>query len=365
MARRLTRRQLLRSLGGACLSNAALAQKVQPLLSTLPETSALKLAAQHAGKTLGTFVVGYQLKYQPTDAAIIAKTFSLIATGNDLKFSKHLRPAPDVFDFGYSDLVVSWAEAHQMLFRGHCLVWWNALPDWFQSYVTPANAAKVMTDHIQKVVGHYARRVYSWDVVNEAIYHDSPDGIRRKPWRNLVGDDYIELAFHTAAAADPKAKLLINECYIEHATPDEKFRRDQYLRLITRLKQSRVPIHGVGVQGHLRGVASLDRPGLTSFAQQVRDMGLELLITELDVDNVGVPPADVDKVTASKYSEFIDILGPYVKVITLEALEDYPAGSGAPDAIARANIFDVDYQPKQAFASLTDALNRLPSRSHV
>jgi GH35 family endo-1,4-beta-xylanase len=104
---------------------------------------------------------------------------------------------------------------------------------------------------------------------------------------------------------------------------------------------------------------------LTSFAQQVRDMGLELLITELDVDNVGVPPADVDKVTASKYSEFIDILGPYVKVITLEALEDYPAGSGAPDAIARANIFDVDYQPKQAFASLTDALNRLPSRSHV
>ena len=104
----------------------------------------------------------------------------MIADGNDLKFAKYLRPAPDTYDFSYGDKAVSWAEQHGLLFRGHCLVWWNALPDWFHSYVTPANAKQVMTGHISTVVRHYAGRVYSWDVVNEAIMPDNrPDGLGR------------------------------------------------------------------------------------------------------------------------------------------------------------------------------------------
>jgi endo-1,4-beta-xylanase len=151
-----------------------------------------------------------------------ADTFSMIADGNDLKFSNRLRPAPDQFDFSCGDAVVAWAEQHKLLFRGHCLVWWNALPKWFASYLTPENAREVMTSHISKVVGHYAGRVYSWDVVNEAIYHDNrPDGLRRKPWLDPIGPEYIDLAFHTAHAADPKARLVLNECYIEHDTPAE------------------------------------------------------------------------------------------------------------------------------------------------
>ncbi len=167
----------------------------------------------------------------------------MIADGNDLKFANRLRPTPDTYNFGPGDYVVNWAASHGLLFRGHCLVWWNALPNWFQSYVTPANAKQVMTDHITTVVKHYAGKIYSWDVVNEAIYHDNrPDGLRRKPWLDFMGPEYIDIAFQTAHAADPKARLVLNECYIEHDTPGEIGRRAALLALATRLKKAGVPI---------------------------------------------------------------------------------------------------------------------------
>ena len=88
------------------------------------------------------------------------------------------------------------------------------------------NAKQVMTDHITTVVKHYAGKVYSWDVVNEPIYHDNrPDGLRRKPWLDFIGPQYIDIAFRTAHAADPNARLVLNECYIEHNTPAEIGRR--------------------------------------------------------------------------------------------------------------------------------------------
>ena len=304
------------------------------------------------------FTVQYELLFEPVAAAIMANTFSMIADGNDLKFAKYLRPAPDTFDFSYGDRAVSWAEQHGMLFRGHCLVWWNALPDWFESYVTPANAKQVMTDHISRVVKHYAGRVYSWDVVNEPIY---PLGLRRKPWIDLVGPEYIDLAFHTAHAADPKARLLLNECYIEHDTPGEIARRAALLALATRLKKSGVPITGIGVQGHLRGNTPLDHAGMTAFMEQVRDLGLEIMITELDVDDVDVPGPLIDETVARKYAEFIDLVGPFVKVITFEELRDEPDLAKRSDGFShRPDLLDVAYQPSPAYAAVVKALMTLP-----
>ena len=362
---RFSRRGLFACLGAGLLSKFAGGQKVEPLVSHLPDTSDLKKAAERAHIALGVFTGMHALKYQLTDQAIIDKTFSMIGVGNDLKFSNRLRPAPTTYDFSDGDYDVQWAESHHKLFRGHCLVWWNALPKWFQGYTNRDNGLQLMRDHIRSVMGHYRGRVYSWDVVNEPIYNDSPDGVRRKPWRELVGDDYIQRAFHFAHEVDPKARLLINECYIEHATEKENQRRGQYLALIKRLKREGVPIHGAGVQCHLRGAVELGRDGLKHFAEEVRGLGLELLATELDVDNVNVPVEDIDRTTAQKYSEIIDILGPYVNVITLETLSDIPISVGGPPEISRADIFDSEYRPVPAYRALVDSLNRLGERKHT
>lgn len=347
--------------GAAALLAHRAGLAASPTAPRIPDTSALKRAGKHSGIILGTFTVRHQLVYEPVAAAIMANSFSMIADGNDLKFSNYLRPSPDTWDFSYGDPVVSWAEQHGMLFRGHCLVWRNALPDWFSSYVTAANAKQVMTDHITKVLKHYAGRVYSWDVVNEPIMPDHrPDGLGRKPWLDFMGPEYINVAFETAHAADPKARLILNENYIEHDTPAEKGRRDSLLALITRLKKAGVPMNAVGIQGHLRGNTPLDKPGLTSFLKQVQDMGLEVMITELDVDDVDVPGPLIDQTVASKYGEFIDLVGPFVKVITLEELSDEADLPKRADGLPhRPNLFDFEYQPVPAYHATVKALMAL------
>jgi endo-1,4-beta-xylanase len=348
--------------GASALLAGTARLRATPITSPLvPDTAALKRAAGESGKILAMFTVQHQLVYDPVGSAIIANTFPMIADGNDLKFSNYLRPAPDVWEFSFGDTVVSWAERHGLLFRGHCLVWWNALPDWFGAYVTAANAKQVMNDHISRVVKRYAGRVYSWDVVNEPIFSDHrPDGLRRKPWLDLVGADYIDVAFHTAHAADPKARLVLNECYIEHDTPLETGRRALLLALLTRLKRAGVPITTLGVQGHLRGNTALDKPGMNRFLKQVQDLGLEIMVTELDVDDVDVPGPLIDQTAARKYAEFIDLVGPFVKVITFEELNDEPNLPKRPDGLApRPNLFDVDYRPKPAYGSTVKALMAL------
>ena len=345
----------------AWLSATSVLSGSETLPRQLPDTSALKRAAQHSGKILGMFTVQWELLNDPMASAIIANTFSMIADGNDLKFSNCLRPTPDTYDFSSGDRAVSWAEQHKMLFRAHCLVWWNGLPDWFHSYVTAANAKQVMTSHISTVVKHYAGRVYSWDVVNEAIMPDNrPDGLGRWPWLNFMGPEYIDLAFHTAHAADPKARLVLNENYIEHDTPAEIGRRASFLALATRLKNSGVPITGIGLQGHLRANTPLDKPGMTKFLKQIQDLGLEIMVTELDVDDVDVPGPLIDETVARKYGEFIELVGPFVTVITFEQLRDDPALPRRKDGlIHRPNLLDVEYQPSPAYSTTVKALGAL------
>lgn len=343
------------------LSETSRLARSQSAPMQVPDTSALKRAARQSGKILGMYVVGHDLQFDPTGSAIIADTFAMIADGNDLKFANRLRPTPDTYNFGPGDYVVNWAASHGLLFRGHCLVWWNALPNWFQSYVTAANAKQVMTDHINTVVKHYAGKIYSWDVVNEPIHNDRPDGLRRKPWLDFMGPEYIDIAFQTAHAADPKARLVLNECYIEHDTPSEIGRRAALLALATRLKKAGVPINAVGVQAHLRGNTPLDKPGMTAFLKQLQDLGLEVMITELDVDDIDVPGPAVDQTVADKYREFIDLVGPYVKVITFEQLRDDPSLPRRSDGLPhRPNLLDSQYQPTLAFSATVKALTTLP-----
>jgi endo-1,4-beta-xylanase len=355
----MNRRIFLQSLS-ATMAGITATAVAQPPLVQPSSVASLKLAAQRSGKILGMYTVQYQLLHDAQAAAMIAEGFSLIADGNDLKFSDRLRPSPDTFDFSFGDTPVNWAQQHHLLFRGHCLIWWNGLPKWFNSYVNQKNAKQVMTKHISTVVKHYAGRVYSWDVVNECIHNDGrPDGLRRKPWVDLLGPQYIDIAFHTAADADPKARLVLNECYVEHNTPNEIGRRQALLALATRLKKAGVPITTIGLQSHLRGATALDGPGLTQFMKQIQDLGLDIMVTELDVDDVGVPEPQVAQAIADKYNQYLDIVAPYVRVITFEGLQDDPAAPHTHNLFLHdKNASGSEYAKARAFGAALTAIQR-------
>src|SRR5260370_3577284 len=247
----LTRRALIKGVAAICASaldlHKALAARDQE-----SQISSLKAAAKHSGKLVAMFSGQYELMKIPVAAKTIATEFDMIAIGNDLKMNR-IHPMPDAYQFSYGDYDVDWSQRNGLLFRGHTLVWHNALPAWFRSYVNKQNAERVMTDHITTVMKHYAGQIYSWDVVNEPMHADGrPDGLRVWPWLDLIGPDYLEIAFLVAAAADPRAKLVLNENNFDHDLPNHAQRRDTFLPLARRRKKNNDPVNSVGTQGHIR-----------------------------------------------------------------------------------------------------------------
>jgi endo-1,4-beta-xylanase len=138
-----------------------------------------------------------------------------------------------------------------------------------------------MRDHIRTVVGRYRGRVGGWDVVNEALNEDGT--LRDSPWRRIIGDDYIAMAFRFAHEADPAAELYYNDYSLE--TPAK---RDGAVRLVKTLEAAGVPITAIGTQDHhhldFPSVALIDTM-FTKFAA----LGVHVNVSELDVDVL--PPA--------------------------------------------------------------------------
>ena len=256
-------------------------------------------------------------KGHSTDAythAVAAQTGILVAE-NAMKWFA-LRPTADTFDFTQADRLMRFAKLTGKQVRGHNLCWHEGLPGWFRSTANKGNARELLTDHIRKVVGHFRGQIQSWDVVNEAIeeavwYGERrPDGLRMTPWLELIGPDYIELAFRTAAEADPQAKLTYNDYEIETDQPGETRKRAQVLALLLRLKARGVPIDAVGVQSHLRADNPKAGAGLQSFIREVGAMGLEVYITEMDVSCRGVEGgiAERDAVVSGVYRDYLDLV---------------------------------------------------------
>ena len=197
---------------------------------------------------------------------LIASQANIVVAENSMKWGP-LRPTPDTYDFTQADRLVRFAALAGQRVRGHNLCWHQQLPSWFKTTATSDNARKLLTDHIQTVAGRYRGKIHSWDVVNEAVElkDGRADGLRNSPWLGLIGPEYIELAFKTAAEADPAAKLTYNDYGIELDTDDQALKRGQVLMLVRRLKARNIPIHAVGLQSHFAGNGTAAGRGSADF----------------------------------------------------------------------------------------------------
>jgi endo-1,4-beta-xylanase len=293
----------------------------------------------------------------------------------ELKWN-YIRPAPDRFDFAKSDWVAKFARASGMLFRGHTLVWHVSLPDWFKETVNRQNAEQFLVEHIKTVAGHYAGQMHSWDVLNEAIEPNDgrPDGLRKTPWLDFLGEDYLDLVFRVAAETDPQALLVYNDFGMDYDVPRDEARRIAVLKLLERLTSKGTPVHALGIQAHLWADATDFNPKkLRDFLSQVADLGLKILITELDVADHRLPP-DVklrDRVVAGVYEDYLSVVldEPAVIAIITWGLSDryswmpesHPRQDGLP---LRPHPLDKHFKPKLAWNAMARAFDRAPQRSN-
>ncbi|HEY4382829.1 MAG TPA: endo-1,4-beta-xylanase [Acidobacteriaceae bacterium] len=332
----------------------------------------LKERARAHGLLAGAAVNVQLLASDPTYARILAEQYSILVAENAMKW-KPLRPAPDKFAFEQGDALVAFAAGHNLKIRGHNFVWHEAIPDWFETTVTKGNAKQFLIDHIMTVGGHYKGKMHSWDVVNEAVLPKDgrPDGLRNSPWMELLGPDYIDIAFQTARRADPNALLTYNEYGVEYDNDEDLRRRAVTLQLLRRMKAANVPLDAVGIQSHIKAGSSLTiGSGLRDYMASIRQMGLKIFITELDVNEDDLPYDDVahrDHTIAETYRDYLTtvLAEPAVAAVLTWGVSDNHTwlNSGPthhkkqPNRPQRSLPFDASYQPKEAFFALRDSFD--------
>ncbi|MFB9238056.1 endo-1,4-beta-xylanase [Plantactinospora siamensis] len=246
------------------------------LAGTASAGTTLGTAAAEKGRYFGTAVAAYKLS-DSTYSGILNREFNMVTPENEMKWDA-TEPNQNQFSYGSADQIVNYAQSHGMRVRGHALAWHSQQPGWAQNLSGTA-LRNAMINHITNVAGHYKGKIYAWDVVNEA-FADGGGGGRRDSNLQRTGNDWIEVAFRTARAADPGAKL----CYNDYNTDDWNQAKTQGVyNMVKDFKARGVPIDCVGFQSHLNNQSpypSNYRTTLSNFAA----LGVEVQITELDIE---------------------------------------------------------------------------------
>lgn len=365
----LTRRQALALVGGAAaFGGFAAGAPMEP--PPPPET--LGAAGARAGLLVGA-AYGDEIFENDAYARLLVGESRITTLTNAMKFD-WLRPHGPVADFTGADRHVAFAESAGLVVRGSAPVWNAWLPDWLKS-LSGDELRRLFDAHIDEVVGRYAGRIACWDLVNEPyepLWYASR-GWRRGAWFEAYGKDYIGRAFRRAAAADPSAKLFLNEAALEHDDDIGTSMRPHVLAELRKLLDAGVPLHGFGVQSHLMPAKPHDYRAFAGFLAEVGALGLEIHLTELDLFDDPFPDdvAARDAAVAATYRDYLDavLTVPQVKAITFWTLsepygfpwwvwENVKGGEGRPP---RGLLYTEDLKARPARAAALAALAGLPT----
>lgn len=340
---------------------------------TKVENIPLRQQAAAKGLIYGAATQTQMLSSNEKFANSFAQECGILVAEDEMKW-RSLRPTPDSFDFTRSDWLANFAKTHNMLFRGHTLLWHAKLPKWFKTTVNRRNAEEIMLNHITTVAGHYAGRMHSWDVVNEGVSlkDGRSDGLRKTPWLEFLGPDYIELAFRAAHASDPQALLVYNDYGMYYDTHKDEAKRTAILKLLERLKSKGTPIHALGIHSHLwGGEVKFNAFQIKTFLKNVASLGLKIMITELDVIDKALPTNIKvrDRLVAKRIEEYLSAVleEPAVIAVLTWGLSDsytwlsqeHPRPDNAP---VRPLPLDAQMQRKPAWKAIARAFEQVPSR---
>ena len=274
---------------------------------------ALSVSAQGLKDAVGkSFLMGAAINvgqtsgYDSLATAVITKHFNSIVAENCMK-PEALQPQEGKFKWRKADRFVQFGEERGMAVIGHVLVWHSQTPDWFFKDTAGNVASKEllterMRNHIHTVVGHYKGRIKGWDVVNEAIEDDGT--YRQSPWFQILGPEYIEMAFRFAHEADPDAELYYNDYSM--SMPEK---REKVCRMVRDLKAKGVRIDGIGMQSH-NGLTWPSNEDYEASIEAFAACGVNVMITELDM-NVLPNPDSFSGAEVSQNFEYNERMDPY------------------------------------------------------
>lgn len=324
---------------------------------------------------IGTAINTPQIEEKDAAAGtLIVQQFNAVTPENVMK-AEIIQPGWDKYDFTLADKLVAYAAKNNLKVNAHTLIWHSQLPA-FMRYMQSADSVKeYFENHIKTVAGRYDDKVYSWDVVNEALNEDGT--MRNSIFLQKLGDGYIVDAFRLAQKAAPHTKLYYNDYNIEQPA-----KRAGAIALIKKIQAAGVRIDGVGIQGHWK----YNNVPMTEIEQSIKEfsaLGIEVMFTELDLGVLRNPwddaTADVsatakgdstmnpysaglpDFVAQAQAKAYADLFRLFLKYkgsvsrVTFWGVSDGESWLNGWPIRGRTNyplLFDRNFQPKPAFDSV-------------
>src|SRR5436190_4648183 len=242
------------------------------------------------------------LQKEPNAKVLVPEQFDAITPENIMK-AEVIHPEWNRYNFELADSIVAYGKEHHMIVNGHTLIWHNQLPAFVRGMKNADSVHQYFVNHITTVASRYDGKVYSWDVVNEALNEDGT--MRKTIFLENLGDDYVLEAFRLAQRAAPHTKLYYNDYNIEQPK-----KRAGAIALIKKIQAAGVRIDGVGIQGHWRAY----NVPLADIEESIKDfsaLGIEVMFTEVDL-GVLPSPGEVAGADVNQTAEYNAKMNPYV-----------------------------------------------------
>jgi endo-1,4-beta-xylanase len=314
-------------------------------------------------------LIGAAVNTSGVNSITLSTEFNYLTPDNDMKW-QYTEPSNGGFSYTNADKIVSAAKSKGIKVKGHCLVWHNQLPSWVSNSTGKDNVLAIMKRHIETVMGHFGTDVYAWDVVNEAILTDSDEGsgkarMRESVFYKQIGSDYIEQAFKIAREyADSKGwndmKLYYNDYSIDADNDKSKFAHT----MIKGWVDKGVPIDGVGFQMHIGPPNNIPTvQAVKDNMQFYADLGLEVLISEWDINLCGSKVSEADQLKLYHDITKVCVDQPKCTAITWWGINDSESwlnsfsGSLCNGGNSQSLLFMNNGQQKDTYKQVLNALN--------
>ncbi|KAJ5206555.1 Glycoside hydrolase superfamily [Penicillium cf. griseofulvum] len=312
-------------------------------------TTPLRKEASKKDILIGSGAINPTYLKDPRFGAVLANQFNSLSPENELKWSL-VNPTKGHYNWDKLDRLIAFAEANNMVVKGHGLISSCCNPDFLLNITEPAAIRAAMKTHFEAVMHRYDGKMDRWDVVTEALQTQG-GGLNNNTFSRVLGPGYIEDAFRIAREAAPNVKLFINENLVE-SLPGK---RQELYNLVSALVAKGVPIDGVALQMHITEVAPT--PGvLTEMVNSYKVLGLEVTIAEMDVHTLD------NALETDIYGAVIaEALEAGITDISFWGFTDKHAYTWVAEA--KPLMFDQCYKPKSEFYATHAALSKFVNRS--
>lgn len=250
-----------------------------------------------------------------------------------------------------------WFTERGVRLKGHPLVWHTLAPQWLLGR-SLGEVERTVRERISRDVTAFAGLVDQWDAINEAVIMPrfTAEDNAITPLAAALGRvEMVRLAFETARAANPRAKLVLNDFLLT----------EEYANLIEDCLSAGIEIDAIGLQTHMhQGFRGEDELG--EILDRFGAFGLPLQFTEVTLVSGALMPQHIvdlndyqveswpstpegevrqaDEVTRMYRQAAAH---PLVESITYWGLCDRDMWLGAPGGLLRA-----DLTPKPAYEAL-------------